>query len=217
MLNTVIFDLDGTLLDTLDDLTNSVNYALNLHGLEPRSKSEIRFFLGNGMRFLMKKAVGDDMDEEKFEKVYNTFRSYYELHCYDKTSPYPGIINMLEELSNKGVKMAVVSNKAHPIVQELSNRFFKDYISFAVGESVKIQRKPNPCAVLEALKYFKCEPSEAIFIGDSEVDFETSKNAHLRCALVTWGFRDEFFLRSLKLSPETALIHNSQELLRLFQ
>lgn len=216
MLNTVIFDLDGTLLDTLEDLTNSVNHALTLHGLKARKTSEVRQFLGNGIRYLMKKAVGDNVGEDDFEVIFQSFRSYYVEHCLDVTKPYPGIMQLLEQLKQKGVKMAIVSNKLHPAVQELSHRFFEGYIQSAVGESATVRRKPNPDAVLEALTQLQSQPNDAIYVGDSEVDLETAKNAHLRCALVTWGFRDESFLRTLPLQQDTLFIHQANELLSLF-
>lgn len=217
MLNTVVFDLDGTLLDTLNDLTNSVNYALVKHGLRMRSKSEVRLFLGNGIRYLMKKAVGDGITDDRFEAIFQSFRSHYVEHCLDTTEPYPGIMNLLMDLKQKGVRMAIVSNKLHPAVQELSNRFFKGYITSAVGESATVRRKPNPDAVLEALRQLHSKSTEAIYVGDSEVDLETAKNAQLRCALVTWGFRDESYLRTLQLQPDTTFIHQPHDLLSLFR
>lgn len=216
MLDTVVFDLDGTLLDTLNDLANSVNYALAKHRLPTRTIPEVRRFLGNGIRYLMKKSVGDNMQDDcEFEPVFQSFRSHYVEHCLDTTQPYPGIMPLLKALKQRGIKMAIVSNKLHPAVQELAHRFFEGYISSAVGESLMVRRKPNPDAVLAALNELGSTPNNAIYVGDSEVDLETSKNAGLRCALVTWGFRDESFLRSLPLATNTQFIHHPDELLKL--
>lgn len=213
MLKTVIFDLDGTLLDTLGDLAASVNHALRAHGLPERSQAEVRRFLGNGIRNLMEQSVGGAVTGEAFEQVLQTFRSYYVDHCLDTTHPYPGIMELLAALRERGVKMAIVSNKLHPAVQELSDRFFRGYIASAVGESATVRRKPNPDAVLQALKEMESQADEAIYVGDSEVDLATAQNAGLRCALVTWGFRDEDYLRALPGSP--AFVHEPSELIAL--
>lgn len=197
MIRSILFDLDGTLLDTLDDLANSVNYALRTHHLPERSHTEIRSFLGNGIRNLMLDAVGRGMSDEAFEPVFQTFRTYYVEHCLDKSKPFAGIIDLLKALQQRGITMAVVSNKLHPVVVELNERFFKDYITSAVGESATVRRKPNPDAVLAALSELGCSKDEAVYVGDSEVDLHTAQNAGMQCMLVLWGFRDEDFLRSL--------------------
>lgn len=197
MIRSILFDLDGTLLDTLDDLSASVNYALRTHHLPERSHTEIRSFLGNGIRNLMLDAVGRGMSDEAFEPVFQTFRTYYVEHCLDKTQPFAGIIDLLKALQQRGITMAVVSNKLHPAVVELNERFFRDYITSAVGESATVRRKPNPDAVLAALSELGCSKDEAVYVGDSEVDLLTAQNAGMQCMLVLWGFRDEDFLRSL--------------------
>ena len=197
MIRSILFDLDGTLLDTLDDLANSVNYALRTHHLPERSHTEIRSFLGNGIRTLMLDAVGRGMSDEAFEPVFQTFRTYYVEHCLDKSKPFAGIIDLLKALQQRGITMAVVSNKLHPAVVELNERFFKDYITSAVGESATVRRKPNPDAVLAALSELGGSKDEAVYVGDSEVDLHTAQNAGMQCMLVLWGFRDEDFLRSL--------------------
>lgn len=197
MIRSILFDLDGTLLDTLDDLASSVNYALRTHHLPERSHTEIRSFLGNGIRNLMLDAVGRGMSDEAFEPVFQTFRTYYVEHCLDKSKPFAGIIDLLKALQQRGITMAVVSNKLHPAVVELNERFFKDYITSAVGESATVRRKPNPDAVLAALSELGCSKDEAVYVGDSEVDLHTAQNAGMQCMLVLWGFRDEDFLRSL--------------------
>lgn len=197
MLNTVVFDLDGTLLDTLGDLAGSVNYALRKHGLRECSLQEVRSFLGNGIVRLMQNAVKNAVEGVAFEEVFQTFRSHYLEHCLDTTQPYPGILPMMEKLRESGVKIAIVSNKLHPAVQELNRRFFADLVTSAVGESETVRRKPHPDGVLKALAELGSRPEEAVYVGDSEVDWETARQAGLRCVLVLWGFRDEDFLRGL--------------------
>lgn len=213
MLKTVIFDLDGTLLDTLGDLAASVNHALRTHHLPERSAAEVRRFLGNGIRNLMEQSVGGAVEGEAFEQVLQTFRSHYVEHCLDTTRPYTGIMELLAALRERGVKMAIVSNKLHPAVQELSERFFSGYIDSAVGESATVRRKPCPDGVMQALRELGSTANEALYVGDSEVDLATAERAGLRCALVTWGFRDEADLRALPGNP--AFVHHPSELLAL--
>ena len=210
-INTVVFDLDGTLLDTLDDLANSVNFALSSHGYPQRSKDEIRSFLGNGIESLMHKSLPTGISQENFEISFQCFREHYVQHCLDLTKPYPGIMQLLKTLKEKGVKMAIVSNKLDPAVKELNQRFFSQYIDSAVGESATVRRKPNPDAVITALHNLGSSKENAVYVGDSEVDIETSKNAGIACICVTWGFRDKEFLTQLK--PEI-LIDNPSEILQ---
>lgn len=192
-----VFDLDGTLLDTLTDLAASVNHALQLHGLPPRSRQEVRRFLGNGVRNLMLQSVEGRLSEAEFEQALSDFRQHYGIHCMDATQPFPGIMELLEALRSRHIPMAIVSNKLQSAVTELNRHFFSCYISTAVGESETVRRKPRPDAVLQALKEMGVEPHEAVYVGDSEVDWETAQNAHTRLALVLWGFRDEDQLRQL--------------------
>lgn len=194
---TFVFDLDGTLLDTLGDLAASVNHALRRHGLPERSEREVRSFLGNGIRHLMEKSVGEGREGVDFEAVFSAFREHYVAHCLDTTAPYAGIMTLLEELRARGMRMAIVSNKLDPAVQELNARFFRDYIRVAVGESDTVRRKPNPDAVLKSLADLGSTRDEAVYVGDSEVDLQTAQNAGLPCVLVEWGFRDRDFLESL--------------------
>ena len=196
-IDTVIFDLDGTLLNTLDDLAKSVNYALEKHCLPLRSMREIRSFLGNGIRFLMKKSVGECIaaDEEQFNVVFRSFKEYYMAHCLDSTKPYDGIINLLQNLKEKKYKMAIVSNKLQPAVTELNKYFFYDLIPVAIGESANVRRKPYPDSVIEAIKQLGSSTKTTVYIGDSEVDIETAKKAEISCISVLWGFRDEAFMR----------------------
>lgn len=197
-ITTIVFDLDGTLLDTLEDLVLSVNFALRKNNYPQCSKSEIRKFLGNGIRFLMKNAVPLGLSEKAFEKVFGDFRTYYLEHCLDKTCPYEGIMDLLAELKSEGYKLAIVSNKLQPAVTELNDRFFSKYVAVAIGESEMVRRKPAPDSVFTALKRLGCRPENAIYVGDSEVDMETAANAGLPCISVLWGFRDRSFLEERK-------------------
>ena len=192
-----VFDLDGTLLDTLTDLAASVNHALQLHGLPPRSRAEVRRFLGNGVRNLLLQSVGGRLDEAEFEQALSDFRTHYGQHCMDATQPFPGIMDLLETLHRRQIPMAIVSNKLQSAVTELNRRFFAQYITTAVGESETVRRKPRPDAVLKALEEMGVQPAEAVYVGDSEVDWETARNAGTQLALVLWGVRDEAALRRL--------------------
>ena len=211
-INTIVFDLDGTLLDTLDDLCNSVNYALARHAMPQRSQKEIRSFLGNGIASLMRHAVPEGTSEEKFNEAFQTFRQHYVEHCLDLTQPYEGIMPLLDQLRKRRIKMAIVSNKLHPAVQELNQRFFKEYIDSAVGESATVRRKPNPDAVIAALNELGSTKEEALYVGDSEVDLATAQNAGMACVCVTWGFRDKEVLTALH--PDF-LIDRPEELLQI--
>lgn len=193
-ITTIIFDLDGTLLDTLQDLAAAVNHALASHGLPLRNETEVRSFLGNGIRSLVERAVPEGLTGEKFEQVFETFRTYYMEHCQDRTQPYEGILPLIKQLHKRGYKMGIVSNKVDAAVQELNDRFFKTYIETAVGESPTVRRKPCPDAVLAALRRLGSSPAEAVYVGDSEVDLATAENAGLPCVSVLWGFRDHDFL-----------------------
>lgn len=213
--DTVVFDLDGTLLDTLDDLVESVNYALEKHGLPLRTKQEVRSFLGNGIRFLMEKAVGERIasHEERFLPVFQSFRAHYVDHCLDATRPYEGIVEMLRALKEKGFMLAIVSNKLQPAVTELNERFFRDVISVAIGESADVRRKPFPDSVLKAMGELRSTCEQTVYVGDSEVDIETAKAVGIPCLSVLWGFRDEDFLRGKY--PDAHFVWNVQDLERM--
>lgn len=197
MIKTVLFDLDGTLLNTLTDLSNSVNYALSSHHLPQRTELEVRSFLGNGIHNLIEKSVPENTPSELLEDVFQSFKSYYLQHGLDSTAPYPGIISLLKALQQKSVKMAIISNKVDTAVQQLNKKFFSDYIGIAVGEKPQIRRKPEPDSVLLAMKALDANPATTLYVGDSEVDYETAHSAGIRCALVTWGFRDRLDLEDL--------------------
>lgn len=191
---TIIFDLDGTLLNTLEDLTDSVNFALHSYEFPIRTIEEVRQFVGNGVRRLMELAVPDGTANPKFEEVFDLFKTYYNNNCQNKTKPYDGIFDLLTALKKKGYKIAIVSNKIHSAVVELNNIYFSEYIQIAIGERKGIAKKPTPDTVNEALRLLNSIKEEAIYIGDSDVDIATAKNAHMPCVSVTWGFRDRNFL-----------------------
>ena len=192
--NTVIFDLDGTLLDTLDDLSDSVNFALSQMNYPLREKSEIRLFLGNGIKNLMKLSVPDGISKEDFDKVFNIFKDYYNVHNQDKTRPYDGVIELMHNLKNRGIKMAIVSNKVQSAVDQLRVKFFSDVIDIAIGDSPDIKRKPEPDSCFKAIKLLESSVDNAVYVGDSEVDLATAESAGLPCITCLWGFRDREFL-----------------------
>ena len=196
MYKTFIFDLDGTLLDTLQDLANSVNYALRQHGMPEHTIDDIRRFVGNGVRLLMERAVPDGARNPQFEAAFATFRQYYMQHSLDTTRPYDGIPELIRELKARGCQMAVVSNKMMAATQELVRHFFPD-ITVAIGEheAAGIRKKPAPDTVFEALRQLAVRQElNAVYVGDSDVDIETARNSGLPCISVLWGFRSRDFL-----------------------
>lgn len=193
---TYIFDLDGTLLDTLNDLHASCNYALHTHGMPERSLEEVRQFVGNGVKKLMERAIPDGLDNPLFEETLQTFRQHYLLHNLDTTLPYPGIMEMLQQLKAQGKRIAVVSNKFYAATQDLCKHFFGDTIQVAIGEREDIKKKPAPDTVLEALRQLQVTRQDAVYVGDSEVDVETARNSGIPCISVLWGFRSKSFLLS---------------------
>ncbi len=191
-----IFDLDGTILDTLEDLADAMNYALGEHGYPGRTIEEVRCFVGNGIRKLIERAVPAGLAKEEIDRVHETFSAYYQQHCADKTRPYEGVLPLLERLRAAGCLTAVVSNKADAAVQPLCRRYYNGLFDYAVGERTGIRRKPDPDSVQEVLRRLQVEAADAVYIGDSEVDIQTAKNAGLDSIIVTWGFRDRDYLES---------------------
>lgn len=208
----LIFDLDGTILDTLEDLTDSVNHALDEKGLPTRSIAEIKSFVGNGIHKLIERAVPRNIEEEEIEQVFKEFKVYYGIHCADKTKPYEGIEELLQELKKAGYKLAVVSNKADFAVQELCKQYFPNIFDVAVGEKAGVKRKPAPDSVLAVLEVLKIEKEQAVYIGDSEVDIATAKNAEMTEIAVTWGFREEDFLKS---EGAKMIVHEPKEIMTI--
>lgn len=194
--STYIFDLDGTLLDTLADLAAAVNYALRQHGMPEHTIDDVRRFVGNGVRKLMERAIPDGEKNPDFEATFATFREYYMHHSLDNTRPYPGIMETLEALNAQGCRLAVVSNKMMAATKELCQHFFADTIEVAIGENeaAGIRKKPAPDTVFEALRQLGEEKDSAVYVGDSDVDLETANNSGLPCISVLWGFRDRDFL-----------------------
>lgn len=186
----VIFDLDGTLTDTLQDLKNSVNHALAEFGFEQRTAEEIRSFVGNGVRRLIYLSVPEKTPDEISEKCLSAFKTYYKEHSCVETKPYDGIIEMLRELRNKGIKTAVVTNKMHSAAVDIVNLFFEGLIDITIGQIDGIAQKPAPDGIFSALKKLGVSPEDAVYVGDSEVDCITAHNAGMPCIGVTWGFRD---------------------------
>lgn len=190
MYKCVIFDLDGTLLDTLDDLWGSVNYALGEFGFPLRTREEVRAFIGNGVVKLMERSTPEGTDEKTNKECLDAFRAHYLNHMRDNTAPYEGIIELLEKLKKENIKTAVVSNKLHSGVVGLCDEYFTNLIDVAIGVSEESERKPSPVNVFKALEKLSVSADEAVYVGDSNVDVETAKNAHLPCIGVTWGFRE---------------------------
>lgn len=191
---TYIFDLDGTLLDTLADLAASTNYALSRYGMPKHTNEDIRNFVGNGVRKLIERAVPEGECNYDFENVYRTFREHYMEHSLDTTGPYPGINEVLAQLKKRGKKLAVVSNKFYAATEELCRHFFGEYIEVAIGERENIRKKPAPDAVFEAMRRLNADKNNTVYIGDSDVDIETARNCGLPCISVLWGFRSRNFL-----------------------
>ena len=195
MYKTVVFDLDGTLLDTLDDLWLSVNAALQKFGLPVRTRNEVRAFIGNGIVKLMQRASGL-LEGECFDGVLAEFKRHYGEHCEDNTKPYEGIMRLLQELRARGVQTAVVSNKADFAVKKLAESYFQGLLQEAVGEDEEhgIRKKPAPDSLLAVMERLGADRQATVYVGDSEVDIQTANNALVPCISVTWGFKDREFL-----------------------
>lgn len=194
MINTVIFDLDGTLLNSLGDLHACFNYAITQYGYPARTLDEIKSFVGNGIKKAIERALPYKVEDDELNKIVSLFKEYYQAHMNELTFPYEGIIPMLKELQSKGYKLAIVSNKFDDAVKGLCKKYFGDYIKVAIGEGKGIEKKPNPMGIYKAIEELEADINNAIYIGDSDVDIETAKNAGLECISVLWGFRNKEFL-----------------------
>lgn len=212
MTKAIVFDLDGTLLDTLTDLAASTNYALRSCGMPEHSIDDVRCFVGNGVCMLMTRAVPDGESNPRFDEAFSVFRQHYMQHCLDTTCPYPGIMDALARLKERGMMLAIVSNKMQAATEELRQHFFSQYIDVAIGESAAIRKKPAPDTVNEALRLLGISHDEAIYVGDSDVDIDTARAAMMPCASVLWGFRDRQFLLN---HGATRLLSSPEELLSL--
>lgn len=205
----VLYDMDGTVLDTLADLTDAVNVSLRHFGLPEQPAMHVRDVLGNGARRLIKGCLPEGTDERTADAVLEFYKPYYDAHCREKTAPYPGITELMRRLRDAGVKQAVVSNKPDGAVKELAELFFGGLIESAVGESETVRLKPCPDAVLAAAKLMGVSKDECVYVGDSEVDIETARRAGMDCISVAWGFRDEDMLRA---EGASCIVHSAEEL-----
>ena len=207
----VFFDLDGTLLDTLADLQDSVNTVIERYGLPPITRSEAAHFLGNGAKHLVHCSLKGQVSPEQEEVILDEYKAWYQDHCRIKTAPYPGIMELLANLKAAGCRMAVVSNKPDPAVRELNATFFGDLLETAIGEKKEIRRKPAPDTLLEAMRLLGADREECVYIGDTEVDLQTAANAGLRCICVAWGFRS---MEELRAADAGTIVTNAYELER---
>ena len=194
MINTIIFDLDGTLLNTLEGLKNSTNFALKKFNCPEITLEQTRSFVGNGVQKLIERAIQKKKKNPDFEKCLNTFKEHYSKTMYQKTVAYDGIEDMLTELKKRGIKTGVVSNKFDTAVKELCKNYFDGLIIVAIGESPDVRKKPAPDSVLKAMEILGAKPENTLYVGDSDVDIQTAKNSNLKSVGVTWGFRDRELL-----------------------
>ena len=207
MRKVVIFDLDGTLLYTIEDLADSVNFALEKFGYEKKTLDEVLSFVGNGVRHLVKLSTPEGISEDDFEACFNCFKEYYSEHCCDKTRPYPKIIETLKIIKKKGIKIAIVSNKFQEAAEEVCEHYFKGLYDVVIGESEHCRRKPAPDGIIKILEMYDAEADDALFFGDSEVDIQTANNAGVYIVSVLWGYRNKKFLtkKGAKLFVENPL------------
>ena len=194
MYKTYIFDLDGTLLNTLGDLAASTNYALRQYGMPEHTIDDVRRFVGNGVGKLIERAIPEGLANPQYEDVLATFRKHYMLHSLDTTAPSPGIESLLHSLRSPGCHVAVVSNKFYNATVELCRHFFADTVEVAIGERENIRRKPAPDTVFEAMRQLGVSAEDTVYVGDSDVDVATARNSGIPCISVLWGFRDRDFL-----------------------
>jgi len=210
--NTIIWDMDGTLLDTLDDLTDSVNEALKEFGLPIRTRSEIRGFVGNGVLRLVELSVPGGKQHNQFEAIFSFFKSHYATNCRNKTKPYDGLVDLVNELKSHGYRMAIVSNKIDSAVKELAEIYFKDSIEVAIGDSEGLRRKPYPDKVIAALSLMDANQESTVYIGDTEVDIATAENSGIDYICVSWGFRDR---QDLQAAGARLIVDAPNELARV--
>lgn len=208
----VIFDMDGTILNTLEDLKNATNYSLRQFGMPERSLEEVRMFVGNGIRKLVERAVPAGTSGEKIAQVFDVFLEYYEIHSADNTSPYPGILELVEKLKKSGIKTAVSTNKADVPAQELGREYFNGIFDLIVGQQDGLKVKPAPDSVNKILSILDIQKKDAIYIGDSDVDVQTAKNSGLDFIGVSWGFRGREFLEK---NGAKNIVDNANEILNL--
>ena len=208
--DSVLFDLDGTLLYTLPDMRAALNRALALNGFPERTLPEVRSFVGNGVRKLIERAVPEGDGNPRFEAVWQEYNTYYALHGCDTTAPYPGVPELLDALRTRGVRTAVVTNKTHSDAEPMIRRFFGDRIGLTGGKTPEYATKPAPDSLLAALAALGTVPARALYVGDSGVDAQTARNAQVACVLAAWGYWDR---DRLEACPALGLISAPAELL----
>ena len=211
-INTVIFDLDGTLLYTLEDLADSTNYALKFFGYPERTIEEVKEFVGNGVSLLIERAIPDGKQNTNFENCLNMFKQHYSDNMYNKTKPYDGIIELLTSLKQQNYKIAVVSNKFDSAVKKLCEKYFFGLVDFAVGQKENISKKPSPDSVNEVISELNSDKENCIFVGDSEVDIQTAENAGIPCISVVWGYKSLDFLYK---NGASMIVYSPEEILEL--
>ncbi len=189
-----IFDLDGTILDTLSDLASSLRHVLRANGLPEKTNDEVRSFVGNGIKKLIERSTSEEAAPLR-EKLYSDFTEYYSVHCMDETKPYEGIVSLLLRLKEEGCLLAVVSNKDDYAVKALCRRFFPGIFDAVSGATEALRKKPYPDTVNKVLEELHADRKTAVYIGDSDVDVATAENAGMECISVTWGFRSYDFLK----------------------
>ena len=206
-----VFDLDGTLLNTIDDLAWATNYALEQFIMPTYTVDEVRQMVGNGVAKLIRDAVPEDTDDATYQQVLACFKEHYADHSLDNTVPYPGILDAIDILKAAGVKCAVVSNKPNFAIADLMKNFFPGRFDFALGQRDDLKRKPNAEPVHYALAQIGVNPKDAVYIGDSEVDVKTAQNSNMPCISVTWGFRDK---DTLLAAGATTLVDTADEMVQ---
>ena len=212
MIKAVIFDMDGTVLNTIDDIHGAVNHALRLKHLEEKTVEEVKLAVGNGARKLIERICPTSFSLEELDEVFHLYQNYYDKHNQDLTGPYDGILELLQLLKQKGFKLGVVSNKFEHLVQGLNHEVFRQLFDVSIGEVKGIPIKPAPDMLYKALHLLGVEKDEAMFVGDSEVDIDTATNASIKSVGVTWGFRSEELLRKHQANY---IIHHPRELLEI--
>ena len=210
MYKAVLFDMDGTVLDTVGDLTDAINVSLEKFGFPARSQEEVKSFLGKGPAHFVNCAVPEGTDEKTRQQVLAFYEPYYDSHCQIKTAPYPGVLELLKTLKARSVKLAVISNKQEPAVKALAEQHFDGLLELSVGTSPRIRCKPDPSAVLAALAELGVEKSETLYVGDMDVDLNTARNAGIDCVGVSWGFLGRKKLEALGAEH---IVDNTEQLL----
>ena len=211
----VLFDLDGTLLDTLEDLHAAVNFVLEKYGLPARSLEEVKAFIGNGIVKLMERSVGAGMRSRvNMADVVADFKAYYGAHSREKTKPYEKVIELLADLKRKGKKVGVVSNKTHFATVDLCEYYFGDLVDVAVGENEEggVRKKPAPDSIFAVMESFSAKASDVVYVGDSEVDIQTAENAGVACVSVCWGMKTREFLVE---NGATVLVDSVEQLAKM--